>query len=200
MPNWCDNHLRITHSDPAALEKFRDAWESGNLFQTLIPCPKELMETRSVGFGLSKDGTKSYEQRLQEFRETLNIELFGYPTWYEYCVNEWGTKWDIGYRDDRNSHAVIEQDGSGNDFIEVSFDSAWSPPTGAYEKLVDLGYEISAYYYEPGMAFCGRFDEDGDFCLKIEGNVDWAKKNIPMDIEDRFHIVETMTEYEESEE
>lgn len=198
MPNWCDNKLRVTHADPAALEKFKEAWNSGNLFQILIPCPKELMDTRSVGFALSKDGVKSYEQRLQEFRESLNVELFGYKSWYEYCVAEWGTKWDIGYRDERTNLAIIETDAEGQPFIEVDFDSAWSPPTNAYDKLVNMGYVIQAYYYEPGMGFCGRYDEDGDFTIKIEGNSKWAKKNIPMDIDEAFGVTETMQGYEEA--
>ena len=61
-----------------------------------------------------------------------------------------------------------------------------------------MGYGIEAYYFEPGMAFCGRYDECGDFTLKIEGDSKWARKNIPRDIDDAFHISESMAEWEEA--
>jgi len=189
MPNWCNNKLKVTHSDPAALEKFKDAWNAGCLLQTLIPCPKELLETRSVGY--PKSEKKSYEQRLQEFREQLNIEFFGYKDWYDYNTSAWGTKWDIGYRDDQDNLATVD-----NESIEVTFDSAWSPPIDAYDKLVDMGYGIEAYYFEPGMAFCGRYDEAGGLTLQIKGNSKWARKNIPRDIDDAFNISENMAEWE----
>lgn len=192
MPNWCDNKLRVTHSDPAALEKFKDAWNSGELLQTLIPCPAELTNTMC---GFKAEG---YERELHELQQKLNEKHFGYANWYDWRVNEWGTKWDVGYRDDRENLAVIETDPDGVPFIEVGFDSAWSPPVEAYDKLTDMGYTIQAYYYEPGMAFCGRYDEDGDFTLKIEGNYKWAKKHLPQDINEAFGIVETMMNYEEN--
>jgi hypothetical protein len=29
MPNWCDNTLRISHPDPAIMEKAAAAWNKG---------------------------------------------------------------------------------------------------------------------------------------------------------------------------
>ena len=45
MPNWCNNTMTITHSNPALIEKALDAWNSGQFLQTLIPCQKDLIDT-----------------------------------------------------------------------------------------------------------------------------------------------------------
>jgi hypothetical protein len=49
----------------------------------------------------------------------------------------------------------------GNE-VSCSFDSAWSPPLGLYDKLFELGYDVKASYWEPGMAFCGIWDNGAD--------------------------------------
>ena len=67
--------------------------------------------------------------------------------WYSHNITEWGTKWDIGAPDGINDI----RDNS----IVLYFDSAWSPPTKAYKRLQEMGFEIEAMYYEPGIAFCG---------------------------------------------
>lgn len=198
MPNWCNNTLKVTHSDPAALEKFRDAWNSGAVFQTLLPCPQELIDTMAGSYGESQDKSKQYEKELHAVRENLNVKYFGYKNWYDYCVAEWGTKWDVGYNPDVDNTATIEEDEDGNKFVHVDFDSAWSPPTDAYDKLVDLGYGINAYYYEPGVGFCGRYDEEGDQTFEIRNNSKWVKRNIPADIEEAFNIINDLREMEEA--
>lgn len=200
MPNWCMNKLRITHDDLHALDKFVEGWNSGSLFQALIPCPQELLDTVSGSIGLSTDGNKSqqYRYEMHQFQMDLNKRIFGYKDWYDYCVSEWGTKWDVGYRSESDNLAEI-QVGEGQHFVEVSFESAWSPPIEAYDKLSDLGYRIEAYYYEPGCAFCGRYDEDGEQTYQIESGVKWAKKNLPRDIDEAFGIIETMEQYAEAE-
>jgi hypothetical protein len=70
-------------------------------------------------------------------------------TWdYDFCVSKWGTKWDVSgqVKDVGLHHAVF------------SFDSAWSPPCPAYERLIELGFDVKAFYNEPGMAFCGLWE------------------------------------------
>jgi hypothetical protein len=76
--------------------------------------------------------------------------------WYNFCVNNWGTKWDIG----GDSHG-LKATRVGNQ-VSCTFDSAWSPPIGLYEKLVELGYNLRATYWEPGMAFCGIWNNGID--------------------------------------
>ena len=77
--------------------------------------------------------------------------------WYNFCVNNWGTKWDFGGAGNHGLDATRV----GNQ-VSCTFDSAWAPPVGLYEKLVELGYNVKATYWEPGMAFCGVWDNGFD--------------------------------------
>jgi len=83
--------------------------------------------------------------------------------WYDFCVNNWGTKWDIGadIGTDREEWHGLKATRVGNQ-VSTTFDSAWAPPVGLYEKLVELGYKVEATYFEPGMAFCGVWDNGDD--------------------------------------
>lgn len=184
MPNWCMNRLIVKHQDPKKLEEFVEAWNSGGLLGKLIPCPKELRDT------MSGSHSDPYQKQLHEFQMELNKRYFGYKDWYDWCIANWGTKWDIG-RNESDAPAEIV-DGR----VVVGFDSAWSPPRAAYETLIDRGFVIDAHYYEPGMGFCGRYDEDGDFYLEIRGDSKWVRKNIPRDIDETFCISEDMMEME----
>ena len=75
--------------------------------------------------------------------------------WYEWNINEWGTKWDVEIDE-------LEYDDE-NGAIIGSFQSAWSPPTEAMrqyqEKNSDVHIEL--IYEEEGMDFAGQW-EDGE--------------------------------------
>ena len=157
MPNWCNNELTIRHSDPAMLEKALDAWNESQFLQTMIPCPRPLRETQSIGYAETNDPETLVMKERQETLEAINMKHYGFKDWYDWCCANWGTKWDIGYRSEHGDRPEIE-DGA----IRVSFDSAWSPPIAAYEKLEAMGFDIEAYYYEPGMGFCGEYRDGND--------------------------------------
>lgn len=83
--------------------------------------------------------------------------------WYDWCINNWGTKWDIGadVGTDKEERYGLKATRVDNE-VSCSFDSAWSPPVGLYDKLFELGYDVKATYWEPGMAFCGIWDNGVD--------------------------------------
>lgn len=111
--------------------------------------------------------------------------------WYDWCINHWGTKWDIGCDNDEN-HG-LKPTRVGNQ-VTVSFDSAWAPPVGLYEKLVDLGYNVKATYFEPGMAFCGIWDNG------VNNYVEYTSKDmIPVAIWNDYNLDEFFTDDEEVE-
>jgi hypothetical protein len=61
----------------------------------------------------------------------------------------------------------------------------------------ELGYSIKAYYYEPGMAFCGIWN-DGEYeSYKIPMTSDEVADKIPAAIDEMFNIVGRMEEWEE---
>jgi hypothetical protein len=165
-------------------------YNRNGLLREFIPIPKELTDTVSGNVG-SKE---SYDQRLLEEKQKLNREFFGYTDWYSFCVGEWGTKWDIGHGDGYDKLTLKD---IKNNTIRIGFDSAWSPPIEAYQKLCDMGFSISAMYYEGGMGFCGRWEDGSEEFYDIKGKSSWVKENIPSDIDAEFCISWGMAEWEE---
>jgi len=138
MPNWCNNSLTISHKDADTLDNLMAQVRADGderLFQHIKPMPEELRDTTSPSDS---------------------------PNWYDWSVDNWGTKWDACSMD------YEEYDG----IVTFSFDTAWSPPLPVYEALADMGFEVQAYYVEFGMMYAGSWhcNADGEVseekCLK----------------------------------
>ena len=182
MPNWCNNSVEIYHADPAMIERVRKGFNDGGLLSELLPCPQELTETVSGSMGEDK-------RAEHEAQQAANVEKYGYANWYDFCVNEWGTKWDVG------ADGNPAQDIPGG--LMLGFESAWSPPIGAYEKLTEMGFRIRAMYYEPGMAFAGIWEEGSDDYYDY-GGLDSAgiADTLPVELDEAFGISESAAEWE----
>ena len=89
----------------------------------------------------------------------------------------WGTKWDIG--SDNNEAHGLNPTVVGKQ-ATMTFDSAWSPPIGLYEKLHELGFSVEATYFEPGMAFCGIWQDGEDHYVEYTSH-DMIPKRIWQD-------------------
>ena len=189
MPNWCNNTLELQHEDPAMIERAKQAFAEGKLLNEFCPVPE------SLHIVAGRVGADSDEAQKQLEADTArNIELHGYGNWYDYCVNEWGTKWDVGGNDYNEPH----QDSPNK--ITMSFDSAWAPPCAAMEKFMDLGFSVRLYYYEPGMCFAGIWEDGSDDFYEIGGmNSDQVAEELPSELDEMFCISETIAEYEEEE-
>jgi hypothetical protein len=187
MPNWCNNNLTLGHEDPAMIQRAFDALERGEFLQEFVPVPQELKDTISGAFG-DEDQQAALERKTAE-----NLKKFGYGNWYDYCVNEWGTKWDFGEQGASDIHP-------NGKILNTSFDSAWSPPIHAYDKLVELGFTVNAMYFEPGMGFAGIYDNGVDDCYSDWGDSRGAKATLPQELDDCFAISESQAEYEDENE
>jgi hypothetical protein len=113
--------------------------------------------------------------------------------WYNWQINNWGTKWDIGAdigteKEERYGLKATRVDNE----VSCSFDSAWSPPVGLYEKLVDLGYDVKATYWEPGMSFCGIWDNGVDHYVDYQ-----SKDMIPVALWNEYDMQEFFEDDEE---
>lgn len=181
MPNWCDNWIEVTHKDPAMMQRFKKAFDEGKLLQEFVPCPEELFEETPVG--------DNWQERRAE-KENINLEKFGYSDWYGWCVENWGTKWDI-------SEGEFDYDPETNSGTGY-FNSAWSPPTEAMDKMTDLGFDITLRYYEPGVAFVGEYtSEGGDECYSYDfDDEDW-RDNIPEGLIEHFNLEEEYSSWVE---
>ena len=182
MPNWCNNSVEIYHDDPKMIERVRTAFNDGRLLAEFIPIPQSL----KIVAGCVGDPD---EQKKLEEDTARNKEVHGYGNWYDYCVNEWGTKWDVG------ADGNPAQDIPGG--LMLGFESAWAPPCAAYEKLTEQGFRIRAMYFEPGMAFAGIW-EDGIDDFYEYGGLDSAgiAEELPVELDEAFGISESVAEWE----
>ena len=85
--------------------------------------------------------------------------------------------------------------------LEFGFESAWAPPMGVYEALVEDGFSVRAYYYEPGMCYTGKFEDGYDECYDYSGESSKTVRDaIGDELDDMWAISESMAEYEDDEE
>ncbi len=88
-----------------------------------------------------------------------NIKNYNFPQWYDWCVENWGTKWNV--EDDID--VVYDKN---IDEYDISFQTAWSVPTGIVEKYSEL-CEDDEFYWEYEDE-----DYDGTHILrKINGEI-----------------------------
>ena len=184
MPNWCSNHITVRGTDPVAIKRLADAFDNGEFCGTVVPMPEEL----NITSGRLGDGA---EQAELEAKSAANLEKHGFANWYDFNVAKWGTKWEIGGNGDI---AEIEVDGLS---FSASFESAWSPPVGVCEALAEQGFDVTLYYYEPGMGFVGKWEDGCDDYYEYAGEDSKSIRGaIGDELDDMFGISESMAEYE----
>lgn len=136
MPNYCENKITLS-GDPKAVKKafsFMASGESPLDFNKIIPYPKEFEEKDKEFETLGWDGYKA---------KYGNLDAGFGAGGYEWCVQNWGTKWNacVPYR-------------SGN---TIEFQTAWSPAepiiSAIHAKNPQVG--ITYTYNEPGMSYAG---------------------------------------------
>ena len=166
MPNWCSNSLKLVATTAESEKKLSDivqelaravaAKENPAIFEMILPVPKNL----KICAGFLGKGTP--EQAELEAQEAENLKNYGHKNWWDFCVSEWGTKWDMSIRD---SPEVYELEGNA---LTIYFDTAWSPPEGIYHALEAMGFKVEATYIEQGMGFIGYYRDGLDFCEDME--------------------------------
>jgi hypothetical protein len=186
MPNWCNNYLELEHKDPAMIERAKRAFADGRLLDEFVPVPKDL---HVVAGRVGADGDP--EQIKLKEDTARNIATHGYANWYDFCVNEWGTKWDVGGDGDQASQDTPTD-------LRMNFDSAWAPPVAAMEKFQALGFKVKLVYWESGMCYCGLFDENGDDYMDYtDMSADDVEASINPEVDECMCIVENLREWEE---
>jgi hypothetical protein len=176
MPNWCNNNLEITHDDPKKIDLLEDAWKANKFFGTIYPEPDYKKVKVKPTFDTSHITGKPMP-------ESVDPE----SAWWDWRVQNWGTKWEIASDDGQIQRSPRS--------LRLGFDTAWSPPTGIYDKLVELGYGVDAFYFEGGCGFCGRYLDGSEETYDIAGDWKWVQENIPESIDLEFAISEQMKEY-----
>ena len=141
MPNWCSNDITITGPEKtvqtiASLVGLKEEKPSFD-FNKVISYPDKFREQDELAVEARKNGDYSFKD--------------GYNSGgYDWCVEHWGTKWNVGPEIFDLSLEAKK--------IKVSFDTAWSPPEPVIKALAsqfpDCKFKLA--YYEAGMGFKGR--------------------------------------------
>lgn len=81
-----------------------------------------------------------------------NFRNYGYTTWYEWCWDKWGCKWnagnvEIGSVDEENK-------------IKIQFSTPWSPPLGWLKALCEAGIPFYLEWIEE-QGYHGEVISDG---------------------------------------
>ena len=116
------------------------------------------------------------------------------PNWYNWRVANWGTKWEV--------QAEIVSHSVEGGWINISFESAWSPPIEALDYWASQGThrQFNIRYIEWGMAFCGEADNLGGVNYPIPETAAEVLSKIPAELDEEFGISYTVAQWEEEEE
>jgi hypothetical protein len=152
------------------------------------------------------EGTKEQINKFVSFLDEQNGKewfTFFKPTppelkeegWYEWNVENWGTKWNC----DAQDWVKVENPSADESSVTFWFDSAWSPPTALYEFIEATStLNIKASYNEGGMGFVGEFVDGVDECFNYECLEDLD--SIPEHLVDEWNLAEQMEMNEEEDE
>lgn len=112
--------------------------------------------------------------------------------WYDWNVTNWGTKWDA---------SIYNHERIDDNVIEINFDTAWGPPIALYDHLFSEGYDITAYYNEEGMAFCGMYEFGSNENYEYANlSADEMRDQLPQELDEKFNISEYQADREAEEE
>ena len=152
MPNWTSNTIRIEGAE-ADLRAFLEAvkWQDEIFdFNRIIPMPELLKHT---GSGYQTINGKEVNEWYVIGNETAlltsdkSVRLFtpdeestlleiGHRSWYTWCTENWGTKWNA-------RRPELAEDCAKDGYIEIRFDTAWAPPMPVLEKMFEMFPKLS---------------------------------------------------------
>ena len=181
MPNGCNNCQGLGQDNPEQITRVIEAAQADRLMSEFVPCPQPLMDAAE---GWTSDAVA---QAKMDALRNANLAAYGFASWYDWSIANWGCKWDV-------NDVVVDRNDANH--VHLTFDSAWSPPIEFYEKLEVLGFIVEAYWYEPGMMFCGLREDCCNDEYNIQGDSDWVIRHIPRGIDQTMGISVSMAEQE----
>jgi len=149
MPNWCQNNLTVDVPEGADPTPLIEAVGGEGKFSlnAFLPIPEPLLDRFTTSDGevitIQRDHPEAAAQRERNRAE------YGASFWYDWCVQNWGTKWDVS-----DTQAF-----RSGDRPVYEFDTAWAAPSKAIAHLSKLfpDYIFALAFDEPDMDFGGYF-------------------------------------------
>jgi len=106
-----------------------------------------------------------FEQWLAPKTKWGGYEVEG---WYDWRVNNWGTKWDVVNVEITQSLLLHDDEPDTGDpwNMNASFSfncwTAWAPPVPVWDKLHSMGISVDATYQDEGGMFEGEYIDGSD--------------------------------------
>lgn len=189
MPNWCFNKLVVSGSKES-MKEFNAVLKSGgdNEFrmEKFHPIPDELSNTvspnrfhnRSQKEVLQRNGkTKMVDVDVfgrteKEFKthNSMLVKKYGFDNWYDWCMTNWGCKWDMIY--------PIEVYNNNAERYCVSYETPWDP------NFEFVCYLLSLF---PGLSFSLTYN-DGSGCDYSSGTYEINADNIEL-IDEKIEVL-----------
>ena len=168
MPNWCSNRVRVCLKEGDNVEDMKEfkelvKGENGRpfSFNSIIPMPEELHTVQSPVRIMTEEEIEEYKKKhsdsewmigtlpiTKEYSDEL-LEKYGDNNWYDWCINNWGVKWDCADGTITEEFADLE--------LTYRFDTPWGPPQEIYNYLEARFPKIHIQWFwdEPGMEQAG---------------------------------------------
>ena len=150
MPNWCSNEVEI-YGEKEDIAKFVEECFTDFKGTPVLDFNKVMPEPDYNK--PQKDGTHNNGVQ-KELHDVM-------PDWWNWRNTNWGTKWNL-VPDPEGNLTGYEVVGQDDGFIQLEFETAWSPPNGIYNeiwaKYPDL--TVSWFYREDGCQLAGWLPYD----------------------------------------
>ena len=159
MPNHCYNRVTIYptgHNQASSLdqiETLKDIFEGERIFPQIIPEPdweNTPLLTSDSHYGTKYGNDGELPQKIDDGISRYVFKSTGITDqrWYDWRVQNWDTKWDA---------YDVSIDDDDPEQLEVSFNTAWSPPEAICHKIREDYPDVSVswFYDEPGCEIAG---------------------------------------------
>lgn len=205
MPNHCDNTTSIFGPESEVQNIYKSMFmkdSNGELkfnICNLIPCPDDLkieaVHLTDVPPSSWKDQLDKGQISQQEYEDLLkkreqdianqerNLQVYGYRHWFDWCVDNWGTKW--GDYDHYYVPTEVEVNGDIAE-IKISYHTAWGPFNENFWGKVSEMYPnciFTTTFYEFGMNFLGGIVAKNGMVLLEEEEIEFEWSDDPDDSE-----------------
>ena len=162
MPNHCHNRVTIygsgndTDETRAQIAKLKQIFEDEECFTQIVPEPDWAnipLDEKTAGNWLHPTRGKVGELPVKvdgDFGISQRFKSTGVADdrWYDWRLQNWDTKWDA---------YDVSIDDDDPDQLEVSFNTAWSPPEAICNELREQYPDLSVswFYDEPCCEIAG---------------------------------------------
>ena len=151
MPNHCYNRVTVygsgdnwdTDETRDQIAKIKEIFEGESIFTHFIPEP-DWATTPNKDGELPTQPANDNQHHMPFFKSTDKTD----DRWYDWRLQHWDTKWDA---------YDVEVTDDDPDQLEVTFNTAWSPPQAVCYAMRELYPDLSVswFYDEPGCEIAG---------------------------------------------